>query len=178
MRVIAGSAKGLRLEVPKGLAIRPTSDRVREALFSIFGPAMDGARFLDLFAGSGANGIEALSRGAATAVFVDADRRSLDLVRSNLDKARLAPCARLLLAPLPEALARLDGPFDFIFADPPYAFDAYEELLASVAGRGLLADGGRIALEHDARTALPETAGEMTRTHERRYGDTALSVYA
>jgi 16S rRNA (guanine(966)-N(2))-methyltransferase RsmD len=168
----------LRLQAPKGPDVRPTTDRVREALFSIFGPAIQDARFLDLFAGTGANGIEALSRGAALAVFVDSERRAVDAIKANLDATGLAPNAHLLRATLPAGLDQVQGSFDFIFADPPYKFTAYERLLDELSQWRLVAEGGRVVLEHSRRLPLPEARGTLTRLQERHYGETALSVYA
>lgn len=178
MRIIAGSARGLRLDAPKGPDVRPTTDRVREALFSILGPAIQDARFLDLFAGTGANGIEALSRGAALAVFVDTERRAIDAITANLEKSGFSLQARLLRATLPGGLDRVQGAFDVVFADPPYKFTAYERLLEEIGQWRLLAEGGRVVLEHSARMPLPATQGGLTRLQERHYGETALSIYA
>jgi 16S rRNA (guanine(966)-N(2))-methyltransferase RsmD len=178
MRVIAGQARGVRLVAPKGTQIRPTLDRVRESLFNILAPRVEGARFLDLFAGTGANGIEALSRGAAEAIFVDSDAQSLQCVEENLRRTRLEAGARRLRMVLPRELAALHGPFDLIFADPPYRFPEYAELLEGVSARGLLAAGGLLVVEHERRVELPEAVGNLTRTRQARYGDTLLSFYA
>lgn len=179
MRVIAGTAKGIRLEAPRGLDIRPTLDRVREALFSILQPRIEGAAFLDLFAGAGANGIEALSRGAARAVFVDADPRALAAIRANLQRARLDARAMVMAQRLPAGLARIPHaatPFDLAFADPPYAFGAYAGLLEALSG-GLLTPEALVVVEHDARRPCVDQAGSFQRTRTATYGAAALSFY-
>ena len=181
MRVIAGQARGARLHVPKGLDIRPTLDRVREALFSILMPRLAGARFLDLFAGSGANGIEALSRGAAWCGFVDQSPRALAAVTRNLDSTALAPRADTFRFALPEGLATLArrvAPCDIIFADPPFGYDACGPLLASIEATGLLAEGGEEVLEHAARQEGVEEAGALRRVRHSRYGKVTLSFFS
>ncbi len=191
MRVIAGKARGVRLSVPRGRSIRPTADRVREACFSILGPRIENAGFIDLFAGTGANGIEALSRGAAWVVFVDAAPRSLAVVKANLDAADLGGNAVLLRSRLPRDLTRLARqlqPAQIVFADPPYDFTDYEPLLAGVARAGLLAPEGLLILEHASRLSFPEgephpadhsTGGvSIACTRRAEYGDTTLSFFA
>ena len=185
MRVIAGTAKGIRLAAPKGREVRPTLDRVREALFSILAPRVGGARFLDLFAGTGANGIEALSRGAASAVFVDSDVRSLEIVRRNLEAARLSEKAEVRRLELPRGLATLSregGRYDIVFADAPYGLareapDVYLRLLEGVSGGGILGDDGIVVVEHDARVKLPGAAGGLSCFREARYGGTGLTLF-
>jgi len=178
MRVIAGRLRGRRLVAPRGLATRPTSDRVREALFSALGP-VGGARVLDLFAGTGALGIEALSRAAARAVFVESARPALAALRENLAALDLRDAARVVAQPAARAAAALgaEGPFDLIFADPPYAALAeVPPLVAALASAGALAPGARFVLEHasrDAAPALPGLSGRPSRT----YGDTAVTIY-
>jgi 16S rRNA (guanine(966)-N(2))-methyltransferase RsmD len=178
MRIIAGSAKGARLSSPADLPIRPTLDRVREALFSILMPHLENAHFLDLFAGTGANGIEALSRGAAQATFVDADLRALNLVRENLLHAKLERGAECLRLSLPKDLERLRGPYDIVFADPPYEFAAYPALLEGLDAHRLLAPDGVIVIEHGRLSMPPETAGGLNCYRRAHYGDAHLSFYA
>ena len=177
MRVIAGSARGIRLEAPPGQDIRPTLDRVREALFSILMPQLEDARFLDLFAGTGANGIEALSRGAAAATFVDRDRKALNIVRDNLLRARVAVHATCLQLELPRDLNRIPGAFDIVFADPAYDFSDYEAFITGVDDTGLIAEDGRLIIEHKRAMNLPESVGRLTRTRVAAYGQCALSFY-
>lgn len=178
MRVIAGTARGRRLASPPGDRVRPTLDRVREALFNILAPEIDGATFLDLFAGSGANGIEALSRGAAEVLFVDNHPQSLACIRKNLEDTRLIERGTVVNRRLPGEIHRLQGPWDIVFADPPYDFDDYPGLLAALGGGGLVAPGGRVIVEHTRKITLPEAAGALTLTRQRPYGMTTLSFYA
>jgi 16S rRNA (guanine(966)-N(2))-methyltransferase RsmD len=178
MRVIAGRLGGRRLVAPRGLATRPTTDRVREALFSALG-SVAGARVLDVFAGTGALGIEALSRGAARAVFVENARPALAALRENLAALALQDEARVVAQPALRAMAGVaaDGPFDLVFADPPYAALAeVPPLVAALTNAGALGAEARFVLEHASRDpapALPGLAARPTRT----YGDTAITVY-
>ena len=180
MRIIAGKAKGVRLSAPKGFEVRPTLDWVREALFSIIGPRIEGAAFLDLFAGTGANGIEALSRGARLCVFVDNDRRALAAVERNLEAAHLEDLAEIHRLTLPEGLQGLSPPeqgYDFIFADPPYAIDSYESLLSGIADGSLLAPEGMVIIEHAARIVIKGDNTGLEEFRLAKYGDTALSFF-
>lgn len=179
LRVIAGTARGLRLASPSpGLPIRPTLDRVREAVFNILGPRLPQARFLDLFSGTGANGIEALSRGAAHACFVDGHSGALAIIRENLAHTRLDAQANCLYLRLPEELHRLSGPFDIIYADPPHTFPAYAALLQGMGERTLLTPEGILVLEHARRMALEEGYGALHRVRQASYGETAISFFA
>ncbi len=168
----------MRLATPVGDRVRPTLDRVREALFSIIDPDLPGVAFLDLYAGSGANGIEALSRGASNAVFVDDHSQSQACIRKNLETTRLDKVARLLRSRIPEELHRVGGTYTFIFVDPPYNQDRYEDVLAGIDQANLLAEGGQVIMEHTSKIHLPEVVGRLTRQRERRYGKTTLSFYA
>jgi 16S rRNA (guanine966-N2)-methyltransferase len=182
MRVIAGSFGGRRLVAPAGRATRPTSDRVREALFSILGD-IEGTEVLDLYAGTGALGIEALSRGASRATFVESARAALRSLRQNLDQLDLATRTRVVASPIERFLtAQPSAAFDLVLVDPPYA--AVGETpragdLASILSRGWAASaraGSRLVLEHAAVDVAPVIVGlqiESTRT----YGDSALSFY-
>ena len=174
VRVGAGELRGRRLAVPRG--VRPTEGRVREALFSIWQERLSGARFLDLFAGSGAAGIEALSRGAAAALFVEREAGAARLLARNLRTVGIGS-GRVRRAALPAALPEVAaaGPFDLVFADPPYRFDHYRELLDGIAP--LLAPAGELAVEHSSRTALPAGTGELVAIDSRRYGETRLTFY-
>ncbi len=178
MRVIAGRLGGRTLMAPRGRLTRPTSARVREALFSMLGD-VSGAVVLDLFAGTGALGIEALSRGAARAVFVESARPAVAVVKENLSSLGLMDQARILAQPASRAvpeLARL-GPFDLIFLDPPYAALAdVPGLCAALEQSGAVAEEARVVVEHatrDAAPVLPGLEGEPTRA----YGDTSLTIY-
>jgi 16S rRNA (guanine966-N2)-methyltransferase len=177
MRVIAGELGGRRLQAPRGRATRPTSDRVREALFAMLGE-LGGACVLDLFAGSGALGIEALSRGAAQAVFVERERAALRALGANLQGLGLTPPrAQLLrsdaLAAL-EAARRREETYDLIFIDPPYsqARDWGPELTVALAP--VLGPGARVVVESDRRAPLQL---ELELERERRYGDTSIRIH-
>lgn len=176
MRVIAGTAGGIRLKTPRGSAVRPTSGRVREALFNILGRRISGAVFWDLFAGSGAVGIEALSRGAAEALFVERERAHLAVVEENLSRTKLTARARLIrqdVMPALLLLGREKQQADLIFTDPPYQERTIPELLETIERHELLHPGGLIVLEIFARNRLwPE---EHPAVNLRRYGDAVLA---
>jgi len=178
MRIIAGVLKGRRLAPVKG-RIRPTAAKVREAVFSILGPAVLGARVLDLFAGTGALGIEALSRGAAAAVFVEDHPESLKVLRRNLTDLGLADRTTVWPLPVTAALKKLAGrgePFGLAFLDPPYGGGAAAALNA-LASPHLLAPAARVVVEHSRRESLPEACGVLTLLMTRRYGDTQVAFY-
>lgn len=173
VRLSAGALKGRSLPVPPG--VRPTEARVREALFDIFGPALRGGRFLDLFAGSGAVGLEALSRGAGAVLLVDAEAGTIRSLERHVADLGLTVVESACLH-LPRQLARLrPRQFDWVFADPPYDFAAYDDLLGVLPA--VLAAGGIAVIEHDRRTVLAATAGRLARTDQRTYGETRLSFY-
>ncbi len=181
MRVIAGTLRGRTLAAPAGLATRPTGDRVREALFSILG-GVAGARVLDLYAGTGALGIEALSRGAARATFVEDARPALAALRANVAALALSGACDVVASPVERAWRRpgLAGPFDLVLADPPWRdvpTGALGRALAALAEQGRLAPDARVVVEHAASDAPPVLAG-LERHDERRYGDTALAFYS
>lgn len=171
MRVVAGRFKGRRLTAPRGTRTRPTADRVREALFSMLGD-LDGARVLDLYAGSGALGIEALSRGAATAVFVERDPQAVAAIERNL--APLGVEATVARADALRWLARAEGEFDLVFCDPPY--DVASRLAGALAERlaVLTPDDARIVTESDKRHPLQLPFPLLT---ERSYGDTRIAIH-
>jgi 16S rRNA (guanine966-N2)-methyltransferase len=180
MRVIAGKAKGHRLKVPKGTAVRPTSDYLREALFGILGASVRGARFLDLYAGSGAVGIEALSRGSAEAVFVERNPACLRVLRENLERAR-AEMHRILVGDVLRVVPRLirqREQFDIIFCDPPYGTGLAQRTLVRLASGELLRPRGVLIVEHFTKEALPSRVGQLVRGRERTHGQTVLSFYA
>ncbi len=181
MRVIAGEQKGRQLIGPPRRGLRPTPNRVREALFSILGPRLEGARVADLYAGTGAVGIEALSRGAGHVAFVESDPQALRLVRANLAQCGLADLAVVYPMPVANFLQREApscGPYDIIFADPPYRDDAGTELLPSLTSGEALAPMSLFILEHGSKAAVPTQVGGLCRRRQYRYGDTTLSVFA
>jgi 16S rRNA (guanine966-N2)-methyltransferase len=168
---MGGALRGRGLVVPPGA--RPTEGRVREALFSIWSDRLENARVLDLFAGSGVVGLEAVSRGALSVLAVDDNLRVVKILEENA--SRLGERIEVRRLALPAGLARLTGPFDLVFADPPYAFEAYGELLAGVLR--LLAPDGEVVVEHSTRRELPLEAGPLVRVDVRRYGESSLSFY-
>ncbi len=182
MRIVAGTAKGRALAGPKqtSMHIRPTADRVRETIFNMLGQFLDGQAVLDLYAGTGALGLEALSRGAGRAVLVDQDREAQALCRENTDHLGFTRQVELLAQPAAralEALGRRGERFELIFADPPYAARVVETVLDGVVGAGVLAPSGMVVVEHDKREAAPDTHGGLTREDQRRFGDTLVSFY-
>ncbi len=169
MRVVAGLAGGRRLQAPAGRQVRPTSERVREALFNALGSmdAIAGATVLDLFAGTGALGIEALSRGATTATFVDADPRAVAVIKANLQATGLAERARVVQADVVRFLTERPPPLvDVAFADPPYAFEGWGRLLAVLPAR-------LVAVEARSHIALPPGWLPL---RSKRYGDTVVTL--
>ncbi len=182
MRVIAGEAGGMKLAAPRGTATRPTSDRVKEALFSILDSAnqLNGVRVLDLFAGSGSLGIEALSRGAAHVTFVEKSQPALESIRQNLAHTRLTNRADLLTMDARQAVERLTrqaAQFDLVLMDPPYQTDIYLKVISQIEKRLLTHDGILVA-EAATRIPLPLNIGALRRFDRRVYGDTALEFYS
>jgi 16S rRNA (guanine966-N2)-methyltransferase len=179
MRIIGGELKGRRLAPVKGLT-RPTAAKVREAVFSILGPAVPGARVLDLFAGTGAMGIEALSRGAAGAVFVEDHPEALKGLRRNLADLGLAGRTTVWPLPVAAALKKVAGRgevFGLAFLDPPYGGGEAVVALGALASLNLLVPGARVVVEHSRRESLPEACGALRRLEVRRYGDTQVAFY-
>jgi 16S rRNA (guanine966-N2)-methyltransferase len=181
-RVIAGSARGTRLLSP-GAGTRPLGDRVKETLFAILEPDLAGARVLDLFAGSGAGGIEAMSRGAAAAVLVERDPGACRVIMENLRRAHVYDRAAVVRADAIEYLrerATSDGPFDVVLIDPPYAEpELLETALAIIAGAaaGLLGPRSWVVAKHFWRTPPLQTFGLLASVRSRRFGETALAFY-
>ena len=184
VRIIAGKYRGRNLKSPPSLEVRPTSDRLRETLFNVIAPRIEGARFLDLCAGSGAVGIEALSRGASDVTFVDKSRKMCALVEANLDLCRIPEEeTKVVQAEAADYLARSRkqkvAPWDIVFFDPPYATDYLQvlELLGETSGK-LLADEGVLVVEHHHKNRLPEELGSIIRSRILKQGDSALSFFS
>ena len=175
MRIITGSARGVRLRTLEGDATRPTADRVKQALFNILQFDLEGRAVLDLFAGSGQLGIEALSRGAAECVFVDQSPEAAELIRQNLRAAKLLPHAHVLCGNAVDYVRRTTDQFDLAFLDPPYASDLLDKTLPLVAARMRLS--GTIICETAADRTLPETVGDFEAVRTCRYGSTLLWIY-
>jgi len=185
MRVIAGIYRSRILKSLKNLALRPTSDRLRETLFNVLGPAVVGARFVDVFAGTGAVGIEALSRGAAEVVFIENHPPAVALIRKNLESLGVRSGATVFGADALRGLEMLaakrkggGAPFDFVFLDPPYAAaEEYERVLRVLGSASFLGPGSVIIAEHHKKFDLPVHAGSLARFRILKQGDAALSFY-
>lgn len=174
MRVITGIARGRRLKEPKDMSVRPTTDMVKEAVFNIIQGDVEGRRALDLFAGTGQMGIEALSRGAAEVVFVDAAKDSVKLTRDNL-----AHCGFEARVEQTDSIAYLErcGKFDLIFIDPPYDTDLIDKALANIQNVDILTDGGIIICESRREKVMPEAYRPYLKLSERNYGKVKITVY-
>lgn len=180
MRVIAGEHKGRRLAAVPGKGTRPTTDKVKESIFNMIGPYFDGGWALDLYAGTGGLGIEALSRGAERAVFVERDPKAFAVVRENVSLCRLEGSAELLRMEADRAIRSLAArrqAFDLVFLDPPYAHQKIAEEIRLFQELGLLADGAWIVAEHAVEVELPDEIGRCVKDRFAKYGDTAVSVY-
>jgi len=178
MRVISGKAKGRRLKAPENGAVRPTSDKFKEAVFNILWHNLDGLKVLDLFAGSGGLGIEALSRGAEKAVFVDKNRKCLDSVSENLRVCDLGEYAEVFCMDYRRALKYLSGHgylFDLVFLDPPYHEIDWSELLSCSEWRELLENESILVVEHDSGIHIEPSNG-FEKVDERRYCDSSLTI--
>jgi 16S rRNA (guanine966-N2)-methyltransferase len=186
LRIIAGKYRGRNLKSPASLEVRPTSDRLRETLFNVIAPLIEDARFLDLCAGSGALGIEALSRGASHATFVDRSRRLCSLIKANLDLCRVpVEQSEIVQAEATHYLGRVIAqphgafqPWNIVFFDPPYA-ENYISILATLGANpsSLLTDNGLLIVEHYHKNDLPDGVGGIIRTRKLKQGDSTLSFY-
>ncbi|HYM00263.1 MAG TPA: 16S rRNA (guanine(966)-N(2))-methyltransferase RsmD [Blastocatellia bacterium] len=180
VRIIAGKYKGRQLKSVPGLDVRPTSDRLRETLFDILGQRLDGKSFLDVCAGSGAVGIEALSRGAKSVTFIEQLRKASAVIRENLQVVSAEREAKVLVgdaAPLLERLDQESGRFDVIFCDPPYASPIYRDVMNRISSSSLLAEGGVLVVEHRAKTPPNAEYGDLRLYRDVRQGDSALAFY-
>jgi 16S rRNA (guanine966-N2)-methyltransferase len=175
LRIAGGSARGLPISEPRGLRLRPTSGLVREAIFNILGDLVTDANVLDLYAGTGALGVEALSLGAKRATFIDSEAASCQAVLQTLSRAGFEEKSTVLRGRLPGALAAVSGPFDLILLDPPYNDDTAPETLLRVAL--LLAPRGTVVYEHGSRYNPPERPQGLRLTERRIYGDSAIALY-
>ena len=177
MRITGGEARGLRLLTPRLSRVRPTSERVRGALFQLLGQAVADSLVLDLYAGTGALGMEALSRGAARADFVEQDRRLCDAIVRNLENVGFADCGHVYRARVEQALEFLKGPYHLVLLDPPYDLQGLPQIVEALNRPGLLEESGMVVIEHSSRIASAERYGALRRGDLRRYGDTSLSLY-
>ncbi len=175
MRVITGTARGMKLKTLEGLAVRPTTDQVKESVFNIVQFEVPGARVLDLFAGSGQLGIEALSRGASSATFIDSSRESVAVVNENLEHTKLSKCAIVKNEDALNFLNFTKDTFDIAFLDPPYRKDIITSVLPLLSEK--MSDGGVIICETAREEELPVSAGRFVLYKEYRYGKIKLTVY-
>ncbi len=182
MRVIAGTHRGRRLQSPPGHVLRPTSDRVREALFSILGNRLPSSRFLDLYAGTGAVGIEAASRGATHVTCVESTEKVREFLRQNISYCGMRNQVRVCGQPVDRFLSQpeyWDGPYDIIFVDPPYvAVPAFVASVDRVNTERLLSADSWLVIEHATKTTLPDSIARTIFRRRYRYGDTTLSVFS
>ena len=177
MRVITGIARGVQLKTPEGIQTRPTSDRVKEALFSIIQFDVPGRRVLDLFGGTGQLGIEALSRGAKSAVFVDAGDKACKLIRENLHRCKMDNNAQIIRADYLQYLQTCRDKFGLIFLDPPYAEVFLENALKKITEIDILESGGIIVAERPVGKDLPWDFTGYSRSKDYKYGNTLLTLY-
>ena len=181
MRIISGQYRGLILKTLKGGKLRPTSEQLRETLFDVLGPAVEGSRFLDAYAGSGAVGLEALSRGAREVVFIEHHRPAAELIRENLRALKIQTGFRLLTSAVLATLERLDEenePFDFVFLDPPYdAIREYHTTLRELGRSKLLIPTSFVIAEHSRHVVLEEAYAALRQTRLIRHGDAQLGFY-
>ena len=177
MRVITGKARGVQLKTPEGMLTRPTTDRVKEALFSIIQFEIPGARVLDLFGGTGQLGIEALRRGAKKAVFVDAREEACKLIRENLNRTRLSQDSQVVRSDYLQYLERCKDRFDIILLDPPYAEVFLENALKRITEIDILESNGIIVAERPVGKELPWEFEGYVRSKDYKYGKTLLTVY-
>lgn len=179
MRIVGGEARGRQLRAVPGSGTRPTADRVRQSVFDALGQRMEGLNVLDLYAGTGALALEALSRGAARAVLVENDSRACGVIFHNVETLKYGRRCRLVRAELPGALQQLRGErFDLVFSDPPYALRAAQPTLEALASGEVLAPGARVVLEMDRREPSPAPPPGLALADERRYGDTRVLVFS
>lgn len=178
MRVISGTLKGRRLRAPSGMTTRPTTDRIRESVFNILAGSIRNQRVLDLFAGTGALGIEAMSRGAVSAVFMDQAKASLAAIRRNIRELGLEDQTRIIQWDIRKSLKCLVSDpqaFDLVFMDPPYETNSVAPALTALISSGTLAPGARVVIEHSTREPLHHPVGTLALADQRRFGKTLVS---
>lgn len=178
MRIITGTAKGMKLKAPRGMDTRPTADRVKESIFNILGCRVVNAQILDLFAGTGNLGLEALSRGGAAAIFVDNSGQSVSVIRDNLDHTKMASRGEILKSDVLQALGRLAArgrSFDLIFCDPPYNRGLVTATLSKLNSSDMLSANGIIVIEHSRHELINNEWDRLTVKRTERYGETLVS---
>jgi 16S rRNA (guanine966-N2)-methyltransferase len=188
VRIITGIARSRRLKSVRGLQVRPTSDRVKESVFSILSEKVVDARVLDLFAGTGNLGLEALSRGASFAVFVDNEKRSIEVIKENIASLGFEQLAQVVQAEVPEDINKIkrsevrgqkaeETKFDLVFLDPPYLKDLEIPTIEALNKFNLLNDNAAVVVEHHKKTELPEDIQELKKVRQQKYGDTIVTFY-
>jgi len=180
LRVIAGEYKGRRLDCIEGMEIRPTTDKVKESLFNILGNIVIDSTFLDLFGGTGGIGIEALSRGAKYVAFIDANVKSIKVLKGNLDHLNIKDNVEVFHTDYTTAISKLykyKKQFDIIFIDPPYRVGIAESALEEINKNPILSQSGLIIVEHDSKKDMPQRVGKLYLFRIKQYGNTALSFY-
>jgi 16S rRNA (guanine(966)-N(2))-methyltransferase RsmD len=178
LRVIAGDVKGKRLFLPKDYSIRPTADKVKGAIFNIIGAHIEDAVVVDLFAGCGGLGIEALSRGARRCYFCDNSAKAKALIEKNLAHCGLSDRAEILCCDYKAALSRIEGEADIVFLDPPYDRDYYASCFAAAGAALRMAEEGVVVAEHSAAKPFPDTLFGFIKTGEKKYGGTGVTVFS
>lgn len=177
MRIIAGDYKGRRIETPENNDIRPTTDKVKEAMFSIIGPYIDDSVFVDLFSGTGNLGLEALSRGAAKCYFCDSSRVSIGIIKRNIKYCKAEEYSVVYAGDFRQSLQKIKDKVDVFLLDPPYEAGYYEDAFESIADLDLLAEDGIIVAEHRSDLELPDEIAGFEKIKERKYGHIVLSIY-
>ncbi|SHJ58635.1 16S rRNA (guanine(966)-N(2))-methyltransferase RsmD [Tepidibacter formicigenes] len=181
MRVISGSARGLKLKSPKGMDVRPTTDRVKESVFNIINNRLIDSFVLDIFSGTGSLGIEALSRGAQKCTFIDSSKESIKVIKENIEKARVNDKSEVILSDAISAINKLGvrrDKFDIIFMDPPYLKNLIEPVLEEISKKNILEEDGIIIVEHDTKDELLEEINNLYKYREKKYGNTTISFFA
>ena len=177
MRIITGIYRGRKLSSPKDLSVRPTSDRVKEAIFSMISDDIPGSNVLDVFAGTGSLGLEALSRGAKHCYFMDNERNSVWLIKENIKHCGAENESTLLVGDFKYSLTRIKEPINLAFLDPPYEGKLLEEALSKVSEEGFMAPGGLVVTEHGSKNIMPENIGSLEKLKEKKYGSVHVTIY-
>lgn len=178
MRVISGTARGHRIKAPRGMTTRPMADKIREAVFSVLASeGIQPVRVLDLYAGSGSVGIEALSRGAEWADFVEHNAAACAVIRDNLASTRFTERAAVYQSPIESYISRLHQPYDFIILDPPYASPTIQDVIEALARSPAVEHGTILVIGHSPRVALPERISPLELLRQRCHGDSCFAIY-
>lgn len=178
MRIITGEYRGRRLQTPAGRDVRPTGEKVRESVFNLLMYDIEGAVFCDLFAGTGAIGLEALSRGADKAYFCDSSRDSIKVINTNIERCGASARARVMACDYLSALRRIGEKIDIFYVDPPYRSGYYQSVLEEIDSLDLLTENGIIVAEHRADEELTDSVGSLKAFRDRKYGHTMLTLYS